>query len=160
MIAPLSANSLAKLSSGICDSLLTSLMRALDPNRTKVLVFPAMNTFMWDHPFTAKQLDILKEIGYEVIGPIGKQLACGDIGADYALLSCHRLTACFAGIGAMTEWQDIVKLVADRYGLRRQKSSPSTGGGPPTSPSKSFLQEAASAMADSNVADVSRFGLA
>lgn len=75
-------------------------MRALDSTRTKIYVFPAMNTHMWDHPFTKKQLDILQSINYEVVGPIGKLLACGDI-----------------GLGAMTEWQDIVKLVADTYNL-------------------------------------------
>lgn len=101
LIAPLSANTLAKLSNGICDNLLTSLMRALDTSRTKVYIFPAMNTHMWDHPFTAKQLDVLKSIGYNQVGPIGKLLACGDI-----------------GLGAMTEWQDIVKLVVDTYSLK------------------------------------------
>lgn len=101
LIAPLSANTLAKLSNGICDNLLTSLMRALDSTRTKVYVFPAMNTHMWDHPFTEKQLDVLKSIGYNVVGPIGKLLACGDI-----------------GLGAMTEWGNIVKLVANTYDLK------------------------------------------
>lgn len=76
-------------------------MRALDTSRTKVYVFPAMNTHMWDHPFTEKQLDVLKSIGYNVVGPIGKLLACGDV-----------------GLGAMTEWQDIVRLVVDIYSLK------------------------------------------
>lgn len=76
-------------------------MRAIDTTRTKIYVFPAMNTHMWDHPFTKKQLDILKSINYQVVGPIGKLLACGDI-----------------GLGAMTEWQDIVKLVATTYKLQ------------------------------------------
>jgi phosphopantothenoylcysteine decarboxylase len=80
LIAPLSANTLAKLSNGICDNLLTSLMRALDSKRTDVLVFPAMNTHMWEHPFTAKQLEILQTLNYQVVGPVGKTLACGDIG--------------------------------------------------------------------------------
>lgn len=76
-------------------------MRAIDTTRTKIYVFPAMNTHMWDHPFTEKQLDVLKSINYQVVGPIGKLLACGDI-----------------GLGAMTEWQDIVKLVATTYELQ------------------------------------------
>lgn len=84
-------------------------MRALDAKRTKVYVFPAMNTHMWDHPFTGRQLDILKSIKYEVIGPIGKLLACGDI-----------------GLGAMTEWKDIVKLVADQYSLQMAKPEEDT----------------------------------
>lgn len=80
LVAPLSANTLAKLSNGICDNLLTCLMRALDVKRTEVLVCPAMNTHMWDHPFTLRQLDILKTLDYQVVGPIGKLLACGDLG--------------------------------------------------------------------------------
>jgi phosphopantothenoylcysteine decarboxylase len=40
-----------------------------------------MNTHMYTHPLTAKHLKVLKdEIGYEVVGPIGKELACGDVG--------------------------------------------------------------------------------
>jgi hypothetical protein len=60
----------------------TSLLRALDPSTTKTYLFPAMNTLMYTHPLTAKQLRIVKdEIGYEVHGPqAGKALACGDIG--------------------------------------------------------------------------------
>ena len=81
LIAPCSANTLAKLCAGICDNLLTSLMRALDASRTKVYVFPAMNTFMYDHPLTAPQLAILRNVlKYNVVGPVGKVLACGDVG--------------------------------------------------------------------------------
>jgi phosphopantothenoylcysteine synthetase/decarboxylase len=60
----------------------TSLLRALDPSTTKTYLFPAMNTLMYTHPLTAKQLRVVKdEIGYEVHGPqAGKALACGDIG--------------------------------------------------------------------------------
>ena len=81
LLAPLSANTLSKLSIGACDNLLTSLMRALDSARTKVYVFPAMNTFMYNHPMTKKQLEVLENVlGYEVVGPVGKKLACGDVG--------------------------------------------------------------------------------
>lgn len=80
MIAPCSANTLAKIAGGICDNLATSLLRALSPS-TPTYLFPAMNTFMWEHPLTSKQLKVIEEdIGYKVIGPIGKALACGDIG--------------------------------------------------------------------------------
>lgn len=58
----------------------TSLLRAL-PSFVPVLVFPAMNTHMFSHPLTAKQLKMVQEdLGYEVHGPIGKTLACGDVG--------------------------------------------------------------------------------
>lgn len=56
-------------------------MRAVNISRTKVCAFPAMNTFMYDHPMTSPQLKVLEEtLGYEIVGPIGKKLACGDIG--------------------------------------------------------------------------------
>lgn len=58
LIAPLDANTLGKLSSGICDNILTCVARAWDP--TKPLLFcPAMNTMMWKHPVTAPQVNII-----------------------------------------------------------------------------------------------------
>lgn len=55
-------------------------MRALAPT-TPTFIFPAMNTLMYEHPLTAEHLRIIKDVvGYSVVGPIGKKLACGDIG--------------------------------------------------------------------------------
>ncbi|RKP07909.1 flavo protein [Thamnocephalis sphaerospora] len=80
VIAPLDANTLAKLANGLCDNLLTCIARAWDSDRP-VLVCPAMNTHMWTHPFTARHLDILRDmLGWRVCGPISKRLACGDVG--------------------------------------------------------------------------------
>ena len=45
-----------------------------------LLFAPAMNTHMWDHPITAKQISILKELGYTELPCIQKLLACGDRG--------------------------------------------------------------------------------
>lgn len=46
-----------------------------------VIVAPAMNTMMWVHPFTDKQLKIIREeLYFQVIEPISKKLVCGDIG--------------------------------------------------------------------------------
>ena len=73
IIAPLSANTLAKLSNGIADNLLTSVMRAWDFTKPCLLA-PAMNTAMWEHPVTNQQLDILQTWGYTVIQPISKTL--------------------------------------------------------------------------------------
>ncbi len=56
-------------------------MRAINPQHTLVYLFPAMNTQMYLHPLTDKQLVVVKdELGYQVYGPIQKGLACGDIG--------------------------------------------------------------------------------
>ncbi|POY76063.1 hypothetical protein BMF94_0786 [Rhodotorula taiwanensis] len=102
LVAPCSANTLAKISNGICDNIVTSFMRAL-PTFVPVYLFPAMNTHMYSHPLTAKQLKVVQdELGYHVRGPIGKTLACGDV-----------------GLGAMTEWSDIVQLVVDKYRLQK-----------------------------------------
>ena len=137
-------------------------MRALDPKRTKVYVCPAMNTFMWEHPFTRRQLDILRSIGYEVVGPIGKKLACGDIGQSWQLNMWRSAELSDnSGMGAMTEWQDIVKLVVDKYTLQRAGPSKRLQADPSVKQGqKSLLSQATAAMAESNLADTSRFGLA
>jgi phosphopantothenoylcysteine decarboxylase len=55
-------------------------MRALSPT-TPTYIFPAMNTLMYEHPLTAEHLRVVKEVvQYTIIGPIGKNLACGDVG--------------------------------------------------------------------------------
>jgi phosphopantothenoylcysteine decarboxylase len=103
LIAPLDANTLAKLANGLCDNCLTCVWRAWDPARPAVLA-PAMNTFMWEHPITARHLrQVAMDAGAEcppshlsleempgwinthcsrlrVVPPVSKQLACGDVG--------------------------------------------------------------------------------
>ncbi|XP_029431819.1 phosphopantothenoylcysteine decarboxylase isoform X2 [Rhinatrema bivittatum] len=77
LVAPLDANTLAKISSGICDNLLTCVVRAWDSTRP-VLFCPAMNTAMWEHPITAQQVAKLKDFGYTEIPCVKKRLVCGD----------------------------------------------------------------------------------
>jgi phosphopantothenoylcysteine synthetase/decarboxylase len=49
-----------------------------------------MNTMMWEHPFTARHLKTLRELGVQIIDPVPKLLACGDYGQfKLALLSCQ-----------------------------------------------------------------------
>ncbi|XP_030432636.1 phosphopantothenoylcysteine decarboxylase isoform X7 [Gopherus evgoodei] len=79
LVAPLDANTLAKIANGICDNLLTCVIRAWD--MTKPLLFcPAMNTAMWEHPITAHQVEQLKDFGYTEIPCVVKRLVCGDEG--------------------------------------------------------------------------------
>ena len=64
VVAPLSANVLAKITNGLCDSLLTSVIRAWDTDPAagkRILVAPSMNTAMWNHPLTARQLATLRD---------------------------------------------------------------------------------------------------
>ncbi|KAL5580112.1 hypothetical protein UlMin_012554 [Ulmus minor] len=79
VIAPLSANTLGKIAGGLCDNLLTCIVRAWDYNKP-VFVAPAMNTFMWNNPFTEQHLITIDELGISLIPPITKRLACGDFG--------------------------------------------------------------------------------
>ncbi|KAM9275866.1 phosphopantothenoylcysteine decarboxylase isoform 3-T4 [Morus bassanus] len=79
LVAPLDANTLAKLANGICDNLLTCIIRAWDL-RKPLLFCPAMNTAMWEHPITAQQVEQLKGFGYKEIPCVVKKLVCGDEG--------------------------------------------------------------------------------
>lgn len=90
LIAPLTANTMAKMANGICDNLLTSVWLA--HGKKPVYVAPAMNSNMWDHPATQANLEKIKSYGVKVIPPVEKKLACG-----------------VTGIGAMANIQDIVK---------------------------------------------------
>ncbi|KKY14531.1 putative phosphopantothenoylcysteine decarboxylase [Diplodia seriata] len=140
VVAPLSANTMAKMVGGFSDNLLLSVIRAwdttgvLDPVRLpdvegvegevggggeggdaavvkttkkRIIVAPAMNTAMWEHPITGKQIRVLEEEwgvangGWvEVLRPIEKTIACGDTGS-----------------GGMKEWKEIVGVIEERMGL-------------------------------------------
>ncbi|KAI4318934.1 hypothetical protein MLD38_032587 [Melastoma candidum] len=79
IIAPLSANTLGKIAGGLCDNLLTCIVRAWDYSKP-LFVAPAMNTFMWTNPFTERHLMSIDELGISLIPPVTKRLACGDYG--------------------------------------------------------------------------------
>lgn len=97
VIAPMSADVLAKLSLGICDNLLLSISRAWDFAKPMV-VAPAMNTRMWEHPTTAGQIAILRNWGVAVVEPIEKTLACADIGIG-ALAPAEAIVAAIRAVG-------------------------------------------------------------
>lgn len=80
LIAPMDANTLAKAAIGLCDNLVSSVFRAWDTSNKPLLVAPAMNTVMWEHPLTQEQLNLLQSRGVTIIPTISKQLACGDVG--------------------------------------------------------------------------------
>jgi phosphopantothenoylcysteine decarboxylase len=121
LIAPLDANTLAKLANGQCDNCLTCVWRAWDVTRPVILA-PAMNTLMWQHPATARHLrQIAADCGAEpppgltldemmewinanggrlrVVAPISKRLACDDV-----------------GVGAMAEVEGIGGVVEEMVG--------------------------------------------
>ena len=77
VIAPLSANTLAKLAHGLADNVLTQLALAF---RGPTLVAPAMNVRMWEHDATRANVGLLRERGVELIGPEEGELAEGETG--------------------------------------------------------------------------------
>lgn len=93
LIAPLSANTLAKISNGLCDNLLTCCVRCWDYEKPLVIA-PAMNTQMYINPITTQQLDMMNRLGAHTIPPIRKRLACG-----------------VTGIGAMEEIDEIKEII-------------------------------------------------
>lgn len=82
LIAPLSANTMAKMANGLCDNLLTNVFRCWNfTGKIPCVVAPAMNTFMYEHPLTEKQIDVLKNtLGVHVLPTLYKKLMCGDEG--------------------------------------------------------------------------------
>ncbi len=77
IVAPATANVLAKLAHGICDDLLTTTICALNCD---VLIAPAMNKRMWNNPITQRNVEILCDAGYYFIGPDSGRLACEEEG--------------------------------------------------------------------------------
>ena len=79
-IAPLTASTLGRIACGIADDALTTVLMAIEP-RTPILLCPAMNTQMWNHPIVQRNLGWLEDAGrYHIVPPSTKRLACGDYG--------------------------------------------------------------------------------
>ncbi len=78
LVAPATANTIAKFAHGIADNLVSTLALSV---RCKIVIAPAMNTVMWDKPVTQSNLGLLRDRGFFVL-PVGVgELACGDSGA-------------------------------------------------------------------------------
>ena len=77
VVAPASANTIAKMRAGIADNLLTSTLLA---TRAPIIVAPAMNDGMWDNPATQENVAVLKSRGVRFVEPETGELACGTSG--------------------------------------------------------------------------------
>jgi phosphopantothenoylcysteine decarboxylase len=95
VVAPLTANTLAKMANGLCDNLLTCIIRAW-PIDKPIVIAPAMNTDMWRSPHTHHHLDCLHQYYCWRVDPVEKKLACGT-----------------TGIGAMAAPETIAQAVRD-----------------------------------------------
>ena len=95
LVAPATANTISKLSTGSSDDLASTVMIASDKD---IFLTPAMNVRMWEHPSTKENLKKLKKFGYKIIGPETGEMACGEFGE-----------------GKMTEPNEIVKHIENYF---------------------------------------------
>ena len=91
LVAPVTANTISKLSTGSSDDLASTVILASDKD---IFLTPAMNVRMWEHPSTKQNLNKLKSYGYKIIGPEIGDMACGEFGE-----------------GKMTEPKDIFQII-------------------------------------------------
>ena len=77
LVAPVTANTISKLSSGSSEDLASTVILA---SNKKIYLAPAMNVRMWEHPSTKENINKLKNYGYEIIGPEIGEMACGEYG--------------------------------------------------------------------------------
>ena len=94
VIAPATAHTLAKLAGGMADDLLSTMVLA---TRAKVIVCPAMNSRMYTHPATQKNLHTLQDLGYLVINPASGKMACKE-----------------EGEGRLPDWEDVKEQLAQQ----------------------------------------------
>ena len=97
LVAPATADVLAKFAQGIANDFLSTLYLA---TKAPVIVAPAMNVNMWEHPATRSNLEILRQRGIHIVEPDSGYLACGMIGA-----------------GRLAEPEDIVAATLERLGV-------------------------------------------
>lgn len=100
LIAPATANCVAKLAHGLADDALSCMALAKQPEAPLVLV-PAMNGRMWLHPATQANVAVLRERGAEILGPASGMLSCG-----------------YEGVGRMLEVEAVVGGVVGMLGRR------------------------------------------
>ncbi|MEQ5869578.1 bifunctional phosphopantothenoylcysteine decarboxylase/phosphopantothenate--cysteine ligase CoaBC [Sagittula sp. NFXS13] len=77
LVVPATADLMAKMAGGHANDLATTLLMATD---TPVMIAPAMNVRMWDHPATQRNLSVLRGDGVTVVGPNSGDMACGEFG--------------------------------------------------------------------------------
>lgn len=96
VVAPATANIIGEIANGICDDLLSTALCACWPRIESgaALLAPAMNNNMWANPIVQDNVRKVKELGFQLVGPVEGRLACGA-----------------EGPGRMSEPQDIVKAI-------------------------------------------------
>jgi phosphopantothenoylcysteine decarboxylase/phosphopantothenate--cysteine ligase len=119
VVAPATANIIGKIANGICDDLLsTALCAATEQIKSGMaLLAPAMNDNMWANPAVQRNIKMVMQMGFRLIGPVKGRLACGT-----------------DAIGRMAEPQDIMKIIEKtasklKKSPRTQRDTETRGGG-------------------------------
>jgi phosphopantothenoylcysteine decarboxylase/phosphopantothenate--cysteine ligase len=105
LVAPCTGNTMAKMANGLADDLVSTLLLACDPK--KILVAPAMNEGMWNHPATQRNAKRVFEDGAEFIGPAAGWQACRT-----------------QGVGRMSEPADILGAIEARLAKSETAANP------------------------------------
>ena len=114
LVAPASADILARMAHGLADDMLSTCLLATPPS-TPVLIAPAMNTVMWEHPATKANVKTLMDRGVQFIAPGYGLLACQDVGT-----------------GKLADMEDIVAAVRERLETNTEVSAPASKATPET----------------------------
>ena len=99
LVAPASADFIARLANGRADDLLATLCLARD---CPLMIAPAMNRQMWENPATQRNLSLLRHDGIKILGPASGEQACGEIGMGRMLEACELIEAVRAAL--QTGW--------------------------------------------------------
>ncbi len=102
IIVPATAATIGRLATGIADDMIGATVLA---TRAPVLLAPAMNSQMYNHPLVQNNLQRLEEIGYEVITPALGELACGDVGDGRLADVSHILEQVIGKLGGQNDFQ-------------------------------------------------------
>ncbi|MFP4270941.1 MAG: bifunctional phosphopantothenoylcysteine decarboxylase/phosphopantothenate--cysteine ligase CoaBC, partial [Alphaproteobacteria bacterium] len=96
VVAPATADLMAKMAGGHADDLATTALLVTDK---PVLIAPAMNPVMWDHPATRRNVAQLRADGVAIVGPEGGDMACGEVGTGRMAEPAAILDAILARLG-------------------------------------------------------------
>ncbi len=110
LVAPITANTISKLSNGSSDDLASTVILASDK---EIFLAPAMNVRMWEHSSTKQNVKRLEDYGYKIIGPEIGDMACGEFGE-----------------GKMTEPNEIIKEIEQYFNFKNKKFKAIVTAGP------------------------------
>jgi phosphopantothenoylcysteine decarboxylase/phosphopantothenate--cysteine ligase len=111
VVAPATANIMARMAGGLADDLATTVLLATDK---RVLVAPAMNVRMWLHPATCRNVDLLRAAGVLFVGPESGSMACGEFGPGRMAEPPEIVAAIELALAAGTALDDLPEMSARR----------------------------------------------